>query len=539
MFMFKSKYWLIPLLLIPIILTNCAKRGTITGGPKDTLAPVMTSSVPKNFETNFKGNSIKINFNEYIKIKDANKQVIVSPPLKNNLKIVPQGGASKDITISFSDTLQANTTYSINFGQSIVDNNEENPYTAFKYVFSTGDAIDSLQVKGGLSDALSNVTDKNVTVMLYPAETFTDSTIYKQTPYYLTNTLEYGSEFEIGNVKEGAYYLVAVKDENKNNIFDPNQDKIAFNPKPIQLPKDSLYTLTLFKEQLEYAVKRPVQLANNKVNFGVVASDYNDFKVETELNGEKSETRFTKIVDKDSIQLWLPKIDIKNDSIQINVSNKGIVKTQKLKLKSMKTADTLQINIPKSNSLNFRDSFKIQVNTPIEKFDATKVVLTKKDSTALAFTSSVKKLENQIVFDFEKEENQAYNLTVLPGAISDFYGFKNDTLQTTLTTKQYSDYGNLILSFTNPESFPFIIQLLDEKEKMVYEAYSENKLSFEFNAIDPKKYMVRVIYDTDKNKEWTTGSYLEKRQPEKVFYFPALLDVRANWDVNQTINLAE
>ena len=157
----------------------------------------------------------------------------------------------------------------------------------------------------------------------------------------------------------------------------------------------------------------------------------------------------------------------------------------------------------------------------------------------MAFTSSVKKLENQIVFDFEKEENQAYNLTVLPGAISDFYGFKNDTLQTTLTTKQYSDYGNLILSFTNPESFPFIIQLLDEKEKMVYEAYSENKLSFEFNAIDPKKYMVRVIYDTDKNKEWTTGSYLEKRQPEKVFYFPALLDVRANWDVNQTINLAE
>ena len=86
--MFKSKYWLIPLLLIPIILTNCAKRGTITGGPKDTLAPVMTSSVPKNFETNFKGNSIKINFNEYITIKDANKQVIVSPQLKNNLKIV-------------------------------------------------------------------------------------------------------------------------------------------------------------------------------------------------------------------------------------------------------------------------------------------------------------------------------------------------------------------------------------------------------------------------------------------------------------------
>jgi len=126
-----SKYILF---FLALAISSCAKRGTITGGAKDTLAPKMISSLPKNFATNFNGKEIKITFDEYVKLKDISKQLIVSPPMKLQPEILPYT-ASKYITIRIKDTLQPNTTYSFNFGKSIQDNNEGNPYQQFKYVF--------------------------------------------------------------------------------------------------------------------------------------------------------------------------------------------------------------------------------------------------------------------------------------------------------------------------------------------------------------------------------------------------------------------
>ena len=119
-----------------LLLPSCAKRGFITGGAKDTIAPKITSSSPENYTTNFSGKEIKIVFDELIKVKDINKQLIISPPMKKQPIIVPQGSASKFISIKIQDTLQPNTTYSFNFGQSITDNNEGNPYSQFRYVFN-------------------------------------------------------------------------------------------------------------------------------------------------------------------------------------------------------------------------------------------------------------------------------------------------------------------------------------------------------------------------------------------------------------------
>ena len=123
------------LFLLVLLMASCAKRGSITGGLKDTLAPVLKMSFPKNFSTNFKTNEIKLTFDEYIKLKDLNKQLIISPPMKHEPLITPTS-VSKYINIKILDTLQPNTTYSFNFGQSIEDNNEGNPYNQFKYIFS-------------------------------------------------------------------------------------------------------------------------------------------------------------------------------------------------------------------------------------------------------------------------------------------------------------------------------------------------------------------------------------------------------------------
>lgn len=152
--------------LLAVIVTSCAKRGTITGGDKDTIAPVLSASFPKNFSTNFNGKEIKLVFDEYVKLKNVNKQLIVSPPFKNQPEILPTN-ASKTITIKIKDTLQPNTTYSLNFGQSIEDNNEGNPYQQFKYVFSTGTYIDSLKMNVKVKDALEKKVDNFVSVMLY------------------------------------------------------------------------------------------------------------------------------------------------------------------------------------------------------------------------------------------------------------------------------------------------------------------------------------------------------------------------------------
>ena len=170
------------LLILVLSVIGCAKRGTITGGSKDTLAPVLRNSLPKNGSVNFTGKEIKLYFNEYVKLKNVGKQLVVSPPMKRPPEILPNN-ASKIITIKLRDTLQPNTTYSFNFGQSIEDNNEGNALAQFKYVFSTGNYIDSLALKASYKDALEKKSDHFISIMLYEVnEKYNDSTIYKETP---------------------------------------------------------------------------------------------------------------------------------------------------------------------------------------------------------------------------------------------------------------------------------------------------------------------------------------------------------------------
>ncbi|PIV92753.1 MAG: hypothetical protein COW44_13055, partial [Flavobacteriaceae bacterium CG17_big_fil_post_rev_8_21_14_2_50_33_15] len=204
---------IILLVFIALVFINCANKGTPTGGKEDLIPPTIVKSEPENYSTNFKGKEIRVYFDEYIKIKDLQKQLIISPPMKTQPEITPLGGASKYITIKIYDTLQPNTTYAFNFGNSISDNNEDNLFPYYRYVFSTGDYIDSLTVNGQIFDALKRKPDTFVSVGLYEVDsTFSDSIIYKETPKYITNTLDSVSTFSIENIKAGTYMLYALKD---------------------------------------------------------------------------------------------------------------------------------------------------------------------------------------------------------------------------------------------------------------------------------------------------------------------------------------
>lgn len=519
-----------------LLLTNCAKRGTITGGDKDTIAPKIIYSSPDNFSTNFKGNEIKINFDELIKVKDINKQLIISPPMKKQPIIVPQGSASKFISIKILDTLAPNTTYSFNFGQSIVDNNESNPYSQFKYVFSTGSYVDSLTVVGKIKDAFEQKPDNFVSVMLYDAKTFTDSTVYKETPLYITNTLDSLKVFSLENLKEGSYKIVALKDKAGDNKYNPETDKIGFIDYSITVPTSDMFELELFQEKKRFKVDKPTQESNNKLFMGFYG-DVKNTKVTAKNNGKEIPIKLTKFSEKtkDSLQIFFP-LSIK-DSLEISIENGSYRKQFTSKLKNFKEADTLSIESKTGNVLSFRNSFILKTKTPLNTIDESKIFIRKKDSTLVKFTSKYDEFNQEIAFDFTKEEDQKYSIEILPGAIKDFYDTANDSLKFDFTTRLLSDYGNLKINLIGAKRFPLILEILDNSGEVLYSQTSTKETSLMFETIEPKLYTLRVIYDDNANGIWDTGDYLAKKQAEEIIYFQKQVDVRANWDVEQEFGL--
>lgn len=520
-------------------MMSCAKRGSITGGLKDTLAPVLKYSSPKNFSTDFKAEQIVLTFDEYVKLKNTNKQLIISPPMKNQPIILPTT-ASKEITIKILDTLQPNTTYSMNFGQSIADNNEGNALNQFKYVFSTGSYIDSLSIGGIVKDAYEKNVDNFVSVMLYEVnDKFNDSVVYKEFPRYITNTLDSLRTFKLENLKAGKYLLVALKDKGNNNKFNPKDDKIGFIKHYITVPNDTLFEVELFKETQALKALKPIQASGNRLFLPYDSKQ--DFtiskpKIVLKNNNEILETIVTRFPKKDSLQVWYK--PIKADSLSMEISNENYNKKFTFKIKDQKK-DTLNITAKQSGVLNFRDRFTLETATPLVKFDKSKIQLTNKDSVAVDFTTEYDEFDQQLYVDFKKEPLEKYKFTFLPGALTDFYDKTNDTLSYKLTTKEYTDYGNLILNLKNVKRFPIIAEITNKKGDVVLASqYSEGETKLTFDLVEPNSFTLRITYDDNKNKIYDSGNFLKKTYAEEVFYYQKEVDVRTNWDVDETIDMS-
>jgi uncharacterized protein (DUF2141 family) len=421
----------------------------------------------------------------------------------------------------------------MNFGQSIEDNNEGNPYSQFKYVFSTGTYIDSLKLNVKVKDALENKTDNFVSVMLYEInEKFNDSTIYKEAPRYVTNTLDSLKIVTIDNIKAGKYLLIALKD-NGNNKFNPSSDKIGFQNYPITIPNDTLFELDLFKEKLKFKALKPTQASGNKIIMGYEGSPKN-IKVTLKNGVDIIPNIVTKLPKKDSVQVWFK--PIKTDSVTVSIEKDNFYKNFTVKLKNLKK-DTLSLSPLFSGLLPFRERFGLVSATPLLNFDVSKISIMNKDSLAVDFKMDYDEFEQKLILDFKKEELENYKIKFLPGALTDYFDKQNDTLKYNYTTKNSSEYGNLKVILENVKRFPVIIELTDKDGKVKETSFTELNSSVEFLAIEPNKYWIRVIYDDNKNKEWDAGDFIEKRQSEEVIYFPKEIEVRANWDVEQPFSL--
>lgn len=529
------------LLYIPIAIlfllsfADCAKKGTPSGGPRDTIAPVVVNSSPENYATNFSGNEIEIRFDEYIKLKDIQKELIISPPMKYAPLITPLS-TSKTLKIKLVDTLKPNTTYSFNFGNSIVDNNEENAFPHYKYVFSTGSYIDSLKLSGTVRDAQRIAPEIPTTVMLYEVnETYSDSIIYTEKPTYITVTKDSTGTFELTNLKEGKYLLLALKEKNNDYTFQPQNDKIGFAEGFIDIPTDSTYALTLFKETPNYKLARPSQVGKNHIVFGY---EGRADSLQIEMLSEKPDgfaVATFKDEKKDTLHYWF-KPSVATDSLLFKVSNGKTIDTATVRMRDL-FADSLTISAVKSGTLKIKDTFKLRANMPLVSLDPEKFQIMAKDSSLVEPTLVLNKTYNWAEVYFPKTEDQTYRVKALPGALTDFFGKTNDTLQFNANTRQNSDYGTLALTLQNVAQFPIIVELLDGKYNLIASDFlTENRTVF-FEALLPDKYFLRIIYDTNQNGRWDAGNFLARRQPERILYYPSQLEVRANWSLNETFIL--
>lgn len=523
------------LLMIVLILSfyTCARVGRPTGGEKDILPPISINASPDFESLNFEGNKIKINFNEYIKFDDLNRQLVISPPLNSAPDITPLGFPSKQITIKIKDTLKPNTTYTFNFGNAITDNSEGNPLKQFKYLFSTGNHIDSLAVSGTTKDAFLSESPANVSILLYKVDsTFTDSTIFKRKPNYVSSTLD-SIGFSVTNIKNGSYYLVALADKNKNLLFDPKTDKIGFVENAIVVEKDSIYQLELFLEQPQFSIKNVSELSQNHIIIGYegILSAF----IEKLIDKDDYTVDFIsyKDEDKDSLHVWHK--TIATDSLDIFIKQKDTLVRHSQFLRS-KEFDSIQLTKNVSNIVHLRDSLYILSNTPIVDIDKDKIRLIDKDSTEIPFQIISNTLPTKFLIDFEKQEASTYFLSILPSAISDFLGQANDSLAFKFNTKKYADYGTLNFKVTS-ENSNIIFELLTTKGKLVAREFIQTTKELKFNNLQPGNYQIRAIFDTNKNNKWDTGNYLEKKQPERVLYYPKTIEVRANWTISEVFNL--
>lgn len=518
------------LIFLVLSFSQCAKKGRPDGGPMDEDAPIFVTANPPYETINFDKKEINIYFNEYIKLKDLNKQLIISPPLnpENPPLISPQGTPSKFINIKILDTLKENSTYIFDFGNSVQDNNESNTLERFKYIFSTGNYIDSLSLSGNVKNAFISKSVEDIKLLLYRLDSsYTDSAVYNRKPDYVTSSLD-SSNYQFTNLRKGNYLLVALDDVRSDYIFNPETDKIGFLNDTITLPRDSIinHTISIFKEELPYIFRRGKEIRKGQLIFGYKGKPKN-LTVETlSAVPDNFKTIIFPEKGKDTLNLWHSLIE--KDSLIFKISDNIISDTVTVKLRK-KELDSLKVNEITGGILNLKDTLFFLTNNPVVSIDTSRINFKLSDSINFPYEAFISKKENKIGFLFEKKYKKSYKINLYPNALTDIFNTTNDTISSLFRTRGTEDYGEISVTIQNPKKIPVIIQLTDINDAtIVQETCSENK-NISFDLLIPQKYKIRVIYDLNQNGIWDTGSYLEKKQPEHVEYFPETQEVRANW----------
>lgn len=517
-----------------LLLIGCAQMVAPTGGTKDAAAPVVVDSKPDNKTTEFNSPEIIVRFDEYIQLSDVDDQLIVSPPFTEKPDITVDG---KQIRIKQIPSLQKNTTYTMHFGNSISDVHERNILSNFSFVFSTGSTLDSLFVAGFIKNGYTNKPEQGYTVALYQDSAFNDSTFYLQKPLYLSKTDPSGF-FQINNLPNSVFKIFAFKDDNKNLLYNANEPFCIYND-AVQL-NDTVSKINLFSsEGNKYPVNWLIDsFSVEQGKFVFVTYKAQDLQIIP--------------LKADSFIQWSNPGTNGIDTI-VFYHHSGLSDTSLFRLKTSLLDTIISIKpkrqykpskplltLPKLVHLN--ETVKLQSNHPIAAFkpDTAFVQLTE-DSVLIFPKMRIDSLFKFVEVIYEWKEGKTYRLQLADSCLKDIYGQYHKKYYSTWTAPKVQDYSLLTLNIVMRESSgPYIVELWNEIEtERYYSYYIHYSQQITAPFILPGKYKIKVIDDWNRNKKWDTGSLVKQTQPEAVFYYPDIISLKANWDLEQTIDITK
>jgi uncharacterized protein (DUF2141 family) len=552
-------------------LASCAQVVAPGGGKKDRTPPKVVNYIPDSASLNFKAKSIAVIFDEYIQLKDLNNQLIISPPL-NKIPDIKIKDKTLLINLDESGILKPNTTYCFSFGNALQDINENNPKENFKYIFSTGSFIDSLTVNGKVENAFDHKTEKGILVMLY--DDFSDSVIYKKQPEYFAKTKEDGT-FQINNIRDGKYKILALKDANANYKYDAETESIGFIDSLIDVSKKQNILIELFQEpQKKLFLKKHFQNSYGKIVF-IFNKTADSVKIKPiNYTFNENEVILDYSTNKDTLTYWIKNFD--KDSLILQLSN-GSKILDTIAFKMIKKEDALKSNrnplrlsllsSPNGNqNFDLNSELNFVFNNPIAEWEEQPIQFKedtlnwRKKSNGLSYyiglsyfinfqtislcsVDSTTMEENPGIMIPTRikirlhiwKENTKYHLFIPPGTFTDIFGLKNDTIKIDFKTREEKFYGTVKLKVNIPigkdsTKRNYIVQLLDEKENLIRENNINKTETIDYNYLYPQKYKLKIIIDDNGNGKWDTGNLLQKRQPEKVIYYSEPINIRSNWD---------
>ena len=589
--------YLIPAVPVAVILISmifshsCANTTTPpSGGAKDTIPPVITEIYPALGQVNVPVNKTKLvlEFNEYVTVKDG-KSIFLSPPLEKAPKYKLKG---KGVVITFENDLDSNRTYTLDVTNAIADNNEGNMFPGFTLVFSTGSEIDSMMVTGIVQDCNNLEPLKGATVMLYKDQA--DSAIFLQRPDAAVKTDKWGF-FCLRNIQDTVYRMYAIIDENNNNKYDPDAEKIAFIDtviRPVVVVNDSLpelqkydmedtlsclarnteYELNIFKEKpsMQMIVNR--ERVGDRTSYVTFMAPYAQVD-SLWIKGVKPENIITQFnVIQDSLEIWVndpkPQPDtfyvsvryMKTDTLGmlnsavdefklINPNRKTFGKSSKKDIKHEDTTAVVKIEAAPETVEQY--GFVMEFKYPIVEsaFDSLKFISInpKQEESAAGYTVSqdTVNLRKYIVRPKDKMQvGYEYKLKLPHRKFRDINGFYNDSTEVKVSLPKDDKLSTMNLVLTNVNN-KYIVDLLNEKRSSVLRSYViENDQTLIFPYLKKGKYSIRITEDLNKNGIVDTGNLLEHRQPEKVRFYKLedgtfLIDVPEMMEIDQNIDLQE
>lgn len=576
------------LLAATMLQPSCANTTQApTGGLKDTLPPVIRRVVPQPGAVSVPvhGTKIAFTFNEYVTVKDP-KGIFLSPPQKKSPKYKIKG---KSVVVYFEEDLLPNTTYTLDLTGAIADNNEGNMFPGFTTVFSTGETVDSMYVTGIVQDCNTLKPIKGATVMLYKNQR--DSAVFLERPVVAVKTDDWGY-FSLRNIQDTVFRVYAVIDGNGNNIYDPDEDRIAFLDtlfRPVNVVNDSVPELKKFdmkdtlaclsrKAELRLNIfreKPSKQLLMNKMRTGDRSAYITFMAPDTRIDSlwfqgfPASEVITEFNIEKDSLLLWLNDQRAMPDSLHLCVKywktdTLGVLQpvTEKVSLvdenrpksraarKKIEHKDTIcGLNLKAEPETFEQYGISLEFDYPpiLGSFDSLifKSINPRQKEKKEAFTivrDSLNLRKYIITPGVKIQSGYEYFFKVPQRAFKDINGHWNDSTEVKVTLPNDDNLSLFTLNLTGVNGNKYIVDLLDERKSSVLRSYViESDSVLKFPYLKKGKYSIRITEDLNRNGIVDTGNLLAHRQPEKVKFLMAkdsdLFDIPERSEINQDLDL--